>query len=219
MKDLILTDGQTLWAFLTFLVAFIACCIYFVQALLSRKQIKDDHERSRRERTVDLLLEWFRELEHSNTTARKFAEDLDDTSLKAIWKGCDFFIPKNSQNLSYLKKIFDDEFSESLFVEKSNSSILHVSDYYSEQIRWKLITYLNFLEAILAAWVNETADRQLIEEEFQYMFDHDDGTLKRFRNITAGSYPCIDLFEEDMLKKRKSPLRKKYGLGFFSKNK
>lgn len=158
MKNFFVKDGQTLWAFLTFVVAFAACIIYFYQAKFARKQIKDDHERSRRERTVDLLLEWFRRLEHSNTAARKFAENLDDVSLKSIWNGRDFSIPNNSQNQTYLKEIFEENVTTSTFEEKNNPSVLYISDYYSEQIRWKLITYLNFLEAILAAWVNETAD-------------------------------------------------------------
>lgn len=211
MKEFI-ENNQTLLTFLTFCVAAIACGVYIWQAILTRRQIEDDYERSRRERTIDLLLDWFERLEYSNSTARKFAENIDDISLKAIWNNTEFKIQNTEQNKKYLKILFPKE-------KFDDKKTFEINALQSSKIRWNLISYLNVLEAILASWVNDTADRELIEEEFKYMFDHDDGTLKRFRNLSAGSYPCIDLFEEDMLKKSKSSLHKKYKLGDFSKDK
>lgn len=64
-----------------------------------------------------------------------------------------------------------------------------------------MISYLNALENVVAAWKYNIVDRNLIEAEFKYMFDHKGGALKKFREIMIDAYPCIDLFELEMKSK------------------
>ena len=60
------------------MIGAIAVVGVFVQINLARKQLIADHERSRREKTVELLLEWTKNLKEDNSLARKIVESLDE---------------------------------------------------------------------------------------------------------------------------------------------
>lgn len=54
----------------------IAVFIYASQLIVQKKSVKEDHERSRREKGVDILNHWFSTLDKNNSTARKLAENI-----------------------------------------------------------------------------------------------------------------------------------------------
>lgn len=49
-----------------------------IQIWLTLTQLKTDHERSRREKSVELLLEWAKNLNEDSSLARKIVESLNE---------------------------------------------------------------------------------------------------------------------------------------------
>ena len=63
------------------ILSSIAVFIYALQLIVQKKSLKEDHERSRREKGVDILNHWFSTLDKNNSTARKLAENLSEDNL------------------------------------------------------------------------------------------------------------------------------------------
>lgn len=76
-------------------------------------------------------------------------------------------------------------------------------------MRWEIVTYLNSLESILSAWRHNTADKEMIEEQFRYMVSPKDGhyILEKFREAAGGAhtYPSIDQFVSHLKTVRANP--------------
>lgn len=172
----------------------IAVFIYAWQLIIQKKALKEDHERSRREKGVDILNHWFSTLDKNNSTARKLAESLSEENLLSIYHCEEFEIPATPKNKQYFSALFEEN-------NKKYKGSIHISAQQSSEIRWQLISYLNALENVVAAWKYNIVDRKLVEAEFKYMFDHKGGALKKFREIMIDAYPCIDLFELEMKNK------------------
>lgn len=176
------------------ILSSIAVFIYALQLIVQKKSLKEDHERSRREKGVDILNHWFSTLDKNNSTARKLAENLSEDNLLAIWHCEEFEMLYTSKNLQYFTVLFGG-------LKNKKKENIHVSAQQATEIRWQLISYLNALENVVAAWKYNIVDRRLIEAEFKYMFDHKGGALKKFREIMIDAYPCIDLFELELKNK------------------
>lgn len=154
--------------FIADILASIAVFIYALQFIVQKKSLKEDHERSRREKGVDILNHWFSTLDKNNSTARKLAENLSEDNLLAIWHCEEFEMLYTSKKIAIFHCFI-------WRVEKQKKENIHVSAQQATEIRWQLISYLNALENVVAAWKYNIVDRRLIEAEFKYMFDHKGG--------------------------------------------
>ena len=206
MKELILNFIKTLFDGFAIILSSIAIYISVKQTKIQRKSFTNDYERSRREKAVDILMQWHSKLDKTNSAARKFAETLSDENLQSISNGEKFEIPETEKNRTYISVLFEkqntnEEKNKTNSSEVKDKQNILITAAQSTEIRWKLITYLNILENVVSAWKYNIVDRDLIEAEFKYMFDHKDGALKRFREIQVDAYPCIDLFELEMKNK------------------
>lgn len=88
------------------ILSSIAVFIYALQLIVQKKSLKEDHERSRREKGVDILNHWFSTLDKNNSTARKLAENLSEDNLLAIWHCEEFEMLYTSKNLQYFTVLF-----------------------------------------------------------------------------------------------------------------
>ena len=154
------------------------------------KQYKSDHERSRREKAVELLLEWTKNLNEKSSLARKFAETLDQKQSISLFKQEAFETEKTN------KRILEGYFGKEI---KENGNIsLSVEEV--SKIRWDVISYLNLLEAVLMAWRHNIADKEMILEEFKYLVKPSEGhdVLKEFRIAAGDTFPAIGEFVEEI---------------------
>ncbi|WP_162615857.1 hypothetical protein [Solilutibacter oculi] len=156
---------------------------------LAYKQFRGDHERSRRQLSVELMQEWVRNLTQHSTAARKLVDTFSDEQAKRLYAQEPFEVEK--KNVPLLDAALSDTLncagdSYKLTVEQSST------------LRWEVINYLNALEVILSAWNNNIADRDMLEEQFRDLVspEKDVYLLKNFRKATGGAatYPCIEEF-------------------------
>lgn len=188
-------------------ISIAAMYISLKQKKISEKQYCDDHERTRRTNTVDILFKWTDKLTAKNATARKFAESLSEENLMSIIECKSFTIANTPHNRRCVEIL-----NENCKLEDDAKEI-KIDSVMSTKLRWELVSYLNALEFVLVGWIDNVVDKDIIEQEFEYLFDHYNGGLRTVRKITRGCYPCIDAFEEEMLKKRTNILKKKIQLG------
>lgn len=174
---------------------------------------KNDHERSRREASVDLIMKWSNSLNEKASLAKKYVEKLSKKQIEHLYAQEKVHFDKSNEDEKELcrniKKLLmcgndkaDDEDGEFFLCEEESS-----------ELRWLIISYLNMLESILVAWQHRSADDTIIEQEFKYMFDLSKGRniLRDFR-IVAGSedcYPAIEMFYIHLEEKRKKMLKRK----------
>ena len=167
----------------------------FKQLGASINQLKFDHERSRREKAIELLCHWDTNLTLNGAVARKFAESLSFEQSKSLCTQQAFTIDNKNYGL-FLGSLSPT--SATLRGEHKPEGDIEVSERESSEIRWSIIYYLNHLEAILSAVRHNVADKKIIHEQFSYLVAPSEGhyLLEDFRKIAGGAttYPSIDAF-------------------------
>ena len=192
------------WADLATILASTAIIGVAAQFFLFFKELEADHERSRREKTVDILLEWDQRLKKEGALARKIVETFSAEQCREIH--AQLPITVNAKLEPLLVQLFDTTFSP------TNNQIT-LNEAYSSELRWHVITYLNALESVLVAWQYSVVDRGIIEHQFSYLFKPSDGHegLKHFRVAAGGgdSYPAIEIFASHIKEERRKKLIQK----------
>ncbi|OTG70454.1 hypothetical protein B9T26_13765 [Acinetobacter sp. ANC 4169] len=175
------------------------------QALaIAQKGLDADHERSRREKTVDILFEWDQRLKKEGALARRIVETFSAEQCRELHAQSPILV--NAKLEPLLKQLFNEGF-------KVENNIISLNEGHSSELRWYVITYLNALESVLVAWQYSIVDREIIEHQFSYLFKPCDGHegLKHFRVAAGGeeSYPAIEIFASHILEKRRAKLVQK----------
>jgi len=174
------------------------------QGSLLYKQMKADHERSRREKAVEVLFQWSINLKEGNSLARKIAESLNEEQSRNLLNQEKICI--HSRFLNSIAKLLDVDEDKLVITENH----INLTESQSSKVRWHTMTFLNSLETVLIAWQYSVADREIIENELSYLFSAKDGhaALKHFRHAAGGeeSFPAIEVFSHHIDEKRKKKL-------------
>lgn len=185
-------DNFKLWlTIVRDILAIVAIGLALWRIFLMRKTFFSDHDRSRRTKSVDLIQFWTSNLSQKSSLARKIVESFEDNQCQSLSKQESFNVDSNKEDL--LNEYFNDAQNKI----KKNSGIITLNEGHSSILRWDAISYLNQLEAVLSAWRNNVADKEIIEEEFDYLYDPEKGhsILEKFRTATGiDSYPAIKEF-------------------------
>lgn len=174
------------------------------QVYFSRRQIISDHERSRREKSVEILMEWSKNLKKEGSVARKIIECLTEEQCRDVFNQREVRIDKKHEAL--LIQLFGDRISG---LDEAGDYVV-LSEAQSTELRWHAISYLNSLEFTLVAWQYSVVDKGIIEAQFSYLFRPADGheVLRYFRKAAGGegSYPAIEIFTAHLSQKRQEKL-------------
>jgi hypothetical protein len=165
---------------------------------LLQKEIGDDHERSRREIAINLMLAWTEHLQRETSSARKLAEALTDTECR------DLLAEKPLQLRFELKDKIETCLGSAPNTLTVKNDHLCLKESEVALIRWQALRFLNTLEVIMAAWRHNTADRRMLTEQFRYLFDPQKGftILENLRSAAGGKsvYPAIAEFADHVRK-------------------
>jgi hypothetical protein len=173
-------------------------------------EFRNDHERSRREKAIDLLVHFDNSLELATSSSRKLIEKLSDAQNKAIF---------NHESLKIdikLKSLTEAALNEKI-KHKQGARSIELNPTQSSKLRWLAIKYLNLLETVLVAWHNGIADREIILTQLKYIYDPKESSMamNSLREIAGGkdSYPSIQAFIEFLKKEHESPKKGKKQIG------
>jgi len=189
------------------------------------KQLKTDHERSRREKALELLQWWSSIISEEMLIAKKIGETFDKTTARKVCNGEPIKLNKELFPLVqrlFEKKIktdnnnvFQNPFRKWKGNEKEPSCDSYITLETEEviKLRYLLIKYLNSLESVLVGWQHNIADASVLKEEFSYLFKPEAGneTLENFRIACGGekSFPAITIFLNHLKMERENQLKRK----------
>lgn len=151
---------------------------------------RGDHERSRREKAIELISQWALNMNRRVSAARKLVEALDEASVKSLFNQESFSI--NKKHIGLLQAALESK------IEVPNTNEVLLDETNSSELRWQIITFLNNLESVCSAWRHNVADKEIITEQFRYLVSPTEGhyILEKFRIISGGNhtYPAIEEF-------------------------
>jgi len=162
-----------------------------------KKQMKNEYEKSRREKTVDVIMEWCQTIKKETSTAEYIAGKLNEEQCRALYKKQPFNIDKDMKEvLCQICPLSGDACSS---CRGSNT----VDGIPLDEFRWHVISYLNVLETVMISWQLGIVERTVIEDQFSFLYDKGKGwdALTNMRSV-AGGYPATTAFIEQLAQKR-----------------
>jgi hypothetical protein len=182
-----------------------------ISVALLHKQIRADHDRSRRERAVDLMTCYVTTHDPSNHQllfGLNLAFVLTEDQCHSLWERETFEILEKHQHLldtwrSACNASLNGSKSFKSGGGGSSASVLMLSSSEVYLLRTIATNFLNKLELVASAWHNNVADRAMIEQEFVRVFCPKDGVyvLEKFRDA-SGIYPSVGKICEHFKQKK-----------------
>jgi hypothetical protein len=180
-------------------ITALSILVLLAQVRDARKQMKADHERSRRQLANEHILVWTNSLNRSTSSARKLADLLDEEDCRKLVAEQELVL--NADRKGLVEACLTNHVG---IVEKEGRIVL--SSAQVAEIRYLVVRYLNTLETVLAGWRHSISDQTIISEEFRYLLEPKQGhkMLKVFRqSLGDENYPAIHQFEEYLSESKK----------------
>ena len=184
----------------------IGLLLSFWRIYVMRDTFFSDHDRSRRTKAVDLIQFWSGKLTKKSSLARKLVESFSEEQCKSLVAEKSFDV--DTTNISVLNQYFD--------VTTFNPTNRTLTEGQSSVLRWEIINYLNNLEAVFVAWRHNVADKEIIEEEFSYLYNakENHSAVERFRTAAGtDSFMGVDEFIKKLKAKYEEKRKEKKGKG------
>lgn len=172
--------------------------LIYWQVRLAAKQFLADHERSRREKAIELMMHMDISRRRQGATARKFVERLSFDQARSLLNQESFSVDAKYKDLilGCLSGQSEADFGN----ERIKDEKITLTEKESADIRWQVVSYLNNLESVLSAWRHNVADREMIEEQYHFLVSPQEGhfIMKEFREAAGGArhFPAIEEFVE-----------------------
>ncbi|HCE3330253.1 DUF4760 domain-containing protein [Vibrio parahaemolyticus] len=178
--------------------SFVVLLAYF-QFKAMKKQAFEDHERSRKEKAIELMLEWTAFVAKNGSTAKTIAESLGNDEISNLIESKELKV--NSRYKDLAKHYFESKGIDSQFND-DGEEFIRLSVEQSHELKRGVLSYLNYLETILSAGRYKVADPSIIKEQFQPLVDINKNRLilQNIRNRRRGAFtfPSIDEFVSDV---------------------
>jgi Fe-S cluster biosynthesis and repair protein YggX len=158
-------------------------------ALIVNKTRADDHERSRQSQAIEMMKFWFNSSYGASVDAHrnlsKLVSILDPRTCEAIEQQNAFTISVADQDI--YRAVLVDEIS----VKHDSPQRIEIRAEQSAMLRTYLTKNANLLEIVASAYMNNVADRQMIEQEFMHVFfKNEQFSIGNFINATS-RYPSL----------------------------
>ncbi|MBE3862418.1 hypothetical protein HJ170_23630 [Vibrio parahaemolyticus] len=178
-------------------VMALAAIITTWSVFLIRRQIRFDHERSRREKAIELMHLWSTHPHGLSCPIVVLCKNLVD---RMTLEHCEKLVAKQAVSLD--ENLLD----ELVLLRRHIQTNDLIEGYKPENIECTKLTaeesiliaqyasrYLNILEIVAASWKHHIADREMIEEEFFQILRRKRGTplMKNYRTA-MGVFPSLN---------------------------
>jgi len=183
-------------------VMAVGIAFVFWPAILVRRQIAADHERSRRQMTVALIQRWNGAVTPLTAAADRLISKFDDDQCQKLADCRELEI--KSEHKPLVETCLAGVLLPGESITEANG-LLKLEQKHVTRLRYQVADYLNETEAVLLAWQLSIADRGMIANEFRFLSQPEKGidALAKFRAAMGGrqAFPAIHEFVS-MLQKR-----------------
>lgn len=170
------------------------------QLINQQIQNKKHHEERRRENTVNFISVWNNSVRKDTFISEQVARQLNRNQCEKLYRHSAFEV-SNEIKSDICKFCPLCDCCDKCSLHNSNK----VDGKILTELRWHVITYLNTLEILLISWDLGIIDKETVEEQFQFLCDISKGeTLAVFRH-TAGGFPIIEKFVDEIKEKGSKP--------------
>ena len=175
----------------------VAAALIVVELILLKRQIAQDHDRSRRENTVQVLSDWCLALREETNVAEAIVQQLSFEDCQHLYKREPFEMKENLFHM--LSEICPEP------LQKTQDGQCIVQGEGLNILRWHVMSYLNILETTLLAWKLGIVERDEIEQQFSFLCDDTQGRdfLTNMRKAADG-YPIIEEFMKKLIENKKA---------------
>jgi hypothetical protein len=198
-------EKATILSLIFSFVSSISTLLILLQLFLSRRQAKAEHESLRRQKTVEIMLDWSKSLKRETSCAVKLVEKFDKNRCIKLYNQESFTIDEKSKNLLCEICSLNKSSNCALCAKKENGEY-EVCGKQLSILRWHIMSYLNTLESVFVAWQQGIVDSEVIEQQFAYVYDSTQNrdVLRDFREAAGGiaNFPAIDAFCKQIAQKR-----------------
>lgn len=181
-------------------IATISSAVTAISILVIWWQVRADHERSRREKAIDVMAMWAERVAAMPPGSRNIfylVAELDQRQCESLYLQNPFSV---DEKLEYMIVGALHGNIEPLEIVKNNGRI-DLNQGQVAVLRFICITYLNLLEVVFASWRHNIGDREIIKDEFAGLVTprKDYFPIDKIR-IATGKYPSIAEFTSFMKK-------------------
>lgn len=129
-------------------------------------RMRADHERSRRTRTIELMEFYYSVFrkDHLLSPCIRLADSLGPAELQSLWDGRIVSVTGEARELAEMIA------TAKGFGLQEENGVITLNRETSFFIRQQVISQLNALEVLSAAWLSGTVDNELFEQEFKSVF-------------------------------------------------
>jgi hypothetical protein len=191
-------------------VSAIGILFVWWQITLHRKQVREDHERSRREISLQMMLEWAKKMERGTNVVTRFVDSLDEHQARRLAEEKPFTV--GSDRLEYLVSLASATNLTEEQVFKNTSGQIELTQTCVSLVRAQAVNYLNMLEIVLTAWKDNIGDQEVLKNEFRPLYNPQRGDymLEKFRQAVGGSssFPSIIKFVQSIKNERETSTSK-----------
>jgi hypothetical protein len=202
---LIATIDHAKWTeIVSVLVLVLGFVIAIGSLIYARKQIKADHERSRRLLAMEMCSRWSSSSSPETSSVIRMIERLTEAQCAAIANQSSVLIEEEHKH--FLLNIFllrFPEFGENIETLKEGNAY-RIEGQHVLYLRHIAVRYLNMLESVLMTWTGGIADQRMIESEFSFLLDEKQGrtAVEKLRmKIGNETFPAINKFMEALRQK------------------
>lgn len=189
-------------------VAFIAwqACTSAKQLQILKLQLAADHERSRRQRAIDVLEKWSNSLDRAHPSARVIVEGFSVEECKKLKAKETLYVSETK--IHFVRNALHDILAEDEVLKVDEGLGVKLNPNHVAQLYFLVISHCNALEVALQSWLNGVADTRILESELRYLIkpDHGHFVLENFRTVVGGqkAYPAISAFVKHIRNKYES---------------
>lgn len=205
MQELIRTGANVVSACAS-VVSACAIVIALRQLALQRQVWKTMHERSRAEKSIEVIRAFNSTFTAQSAATSRLVELLDPTELKALDDGRPFQISSSHEN--------DVRAALPGKTLNLNGGQIFLTSEQVYEIRYQALEVLNAVEIVCQAWKLDVADQSAIESEIENLYDpslpEPTTLLRKYRNVFHGErfYPALYAFTHHLDEKRRSTMER-----------
>jgi hypothetical protein len=193
----LLTNQQ---ATMSQIISLISAILAFIALSFTARGLFIAVERGRRELAANLLYNWSRDEDRAASRAIDLCKQLrpeDEAAIKLIKEKRKASI--SQENYDSVIAVLSEKFTKEDLPKKPESAVsFEITEEQSRFIHYLWFRWLNRLEGTLAAWLEDAADRELMEREFAPLVRYHEEQLELL--FAPGDLPILSRFHTDVNK-------------------
>lgn len=210
-RELLTALNHERWTEITSTVILIVSILIATASLwYARKQLLAEDTRSRRRLAIEMCRHWAGYTTPETSSVTRLVEKMNPNQCEAIAKANELTILADYHH--HLTNILQGRFGD---IEEQLEEFRQGENYvipskYVQHIRYIAVRYLNMLESVLMTWTSGVVDQEMIEQEFEYLFNEQEGrtAMEPLRaKVGREAFPAIEQFVEALRERARSNTR------------